>query len=175
MLVDTVGFINKLPHALIEAFKSTLEEVREADLLLFLVDPTTALAERQIQVVESVLEDIGAGEIPRLMVPNKMDLAGSPPSYCYTGEQEIFPISARTGVGVNELLMAVESRLNQGKQRVQISLAPSDTIILSFLYRRAQVVEETYDGGKIYLTALVTPKVSGQLEKLQRTTRGVGK
>ena len=169
MLVDTVGFINKIPHSLIEAFKSTLEEVREADLLLCLVDPTTALAERQIEVVESVLEDIEAGEIPRLIVPNKMDLAGSPTDYHYGG-RETFPISARTGAGIQELLLAIASRLNQGKQRVQVSLSPSDTMILSFLYRRAQVVEETYDEGKICLTVLVTPKVSGQLEKLQRTT-----
>lgn len=174
MLVDTVGFINKIPHALIEAFKSTLEEVRAADLLLCLVDPTTALAERQIEVVESVLEDIGAGDTPRLIVPNKMDLAGSPPSYCGNGEQAIFPISARTGAGVDALLKAVESRLNQGKQRVQVSLSPSDTTILSFLYRRAQVVDETYDEGRIYLTVLATQKVSGQLEKLQRTARGLG-
>jgi len=169
MLVDTVGFINKIPHSLIEAFKSTLEEVREADLLLCLVDPTTPLAERQIDVVESVLEDIGAGELPRLIVPNKMDLAESPPNHRGSGNEGVFPISARTGAGVNDLLEAVESQLNQGKQRVQVSLSPSETTILSFLYRRAQVMEQTYDQGRICLTALVTPKVFGQLGKLLRT------
>jgi GTP-binding protein HflX len=169
MLVDTVGFINKIPHSLIEAFKSTLEEVRAADLLLCLVDPTTSLAERQIDVVESVLEDIGAGEIPRLVVPNKIDLGGSLANYRYSGNQGIFPISALTGTGVKELLSAVGSLLNQGKQRVQLSLSPSETTILSFLYQRAQIIEETYHEGRICLTALVTPKVSGQLEKLRRT------
>jgi len=169
MLVDTVGFINKIPHSLIEAFKSTLEEVGAADLLLCLVDPTTSLAERQIDVVESVLTEIGAGEIPRLVVPNKIDLGGSLPSSGSNGKQEPFPIFARTGSGVNELLSAVGSLLNQGKQRVQLSLSPSETMILSFLYQRAQVIEETYHEGRICLTALVTPKVSGQLEKLRRT------
>ena len=73
MLVDTVGFIHKIPHSLIEAFKSTLEEVSRADLLLHLVDLANPLFEEQIRVIEKVLDEIGAGELPTLLVPNKTD------------------------------------------------------------------------------------------------------
>ena len=79
MIVDTVGFINKIPHSLIEAFKSTLEEVSRADLLLHLVDLANPLYEEQIQIIEKVLGEIGAGEIPTILVPNKIDLAGPVP------------------------------------------------------------------------------------------------
>ena len=82
MVVDTVGFSHKIPHSLIEAFKSTLEEVTNADLLLHVVDMTSPLHEKQIQVVESVLREIGAGEIRTFMVPNKTDLlSNSGPLY----------------------------------------------------------------------------------------------
>src|SRR4029453_8090099 len=77
MIADTVGFINKIPHSLIEAFKSTLEEVMGADLLLHVVDMSSALYDEQIDTVEEVLCDIGAGEIPTIMVPNKTDLLTS--------------------------------------------------------------------------------------------------
>ena len=81
MLVDTVGFINKIPHTLMDAFKATLEEIHEADLLLCVMDPTSPLAEQQLAIVESVLDDIGAAETPRLVVPNKTDIAERLPLY----------------------------------------------------------------------------------------------
>src|SRR5918994_7613977 len=74
MIIDTVGFINKIPHSLIEAFKSTLEEVRHADLLLHLADMSSPLVDEHIGVIEEVLREIGAGEIPTIIVPNKIDL-----------------------------------------------------------------------------------------------------
>ncbi|MGH9938241.1 MAG: GTPase HflX, partial [Blastocatellia bacterium] len=77
MIVDTVGFINKIPHSLIEAFKSTLEEVIRADLLLHLVDMSNPLYREQITVIENVLDEIGAGMIPTVLVPNKVDVAGA--------------------------------------------------------------------------------------------------
>src|SRR5207245_6973826 len=74
MLADTVGFIHRLPHMLVEAFKATLEEVRVADLLLHVVDASSPLADQRIAIVDGVLEEIGAGSTPRLMVLNKADL-----------------------------------------------------------------------------------------------------
>ncbi|MBI2361415.1 MAG: GTPase HflX, partial [Deltaproteobacteria bacterium] len=109
MVVDTVGFINKIPHALIEAFKSTLEEVTTADLLLHLIDVTHPLYEGQIRVVEAVLREIGAGDTPRLMVPNKIDMVEAPvPRLATGGALEACPISALTGKGMDRLLHAVE-------------------------------------------------------------------
>ena len=106
MLVDTVGFINKLPHALVEAFKSTLEEVCSADLLLHLVDMANPLFEEQIQVIEQVLDEIGAGEIPTVLVPNKVDLAPEVPVFQLQSKEvsDVCPISALTGAGVDTLL-----------------------------------------------------------------------
>ena len=74
MLVDTVGFIHRLPHMLIEAFKATLEEVRTASLLLHVVDASSPLASERMKIVDDVLEEIGAGAAPRIMVMNKIDL-----------------------------------------------------------------------------------------------------
>lgn len=166
MLVDTVGFINKIPHSLIEAFKSTLEEVKEADLLLCMMDVTSPLHERQMQVVEDVLRDIGAADIPKLIVPNKIDLPGAVPVPHDRHKGEVYPISARTGAGTDGLLEAMAKTLDQGKQRIELCLAPSQGAVLSFLRSRGQILEESYDAEEIHITALVSHKVAGQLKKL---------
>ena len=120
MIVDTVGFINKIPHSLIEAFKSTLEEVSRADLLLHLVDMANPLYEEQIQVIEKVLGEIGAGEIPTLFVPNKLDLSGPVPVRRLKPRRsyDVCPISALTGTGVDELFAVVGQFLDQSKGTV---------------------------------------------------------
>src|SRR5918994_912330 len=99
MIADTVGFINKIPHSLIEAFKSTLEEVMSADLLLHLVDISSPLVDEQIRVIEEVLAEIGAGDIPTIIVPNKIDLLRDGPQHLFKnrGAEEVCPISAATG------------------------------------------------------------------------------
>jgi len=117
MLVDTVGFINKIPHSLIEAFKSTLEEVSRSDLLLHLVDMSNPRHEEQIQVIESVLNEIGAGEIPTLLVPNKVDVATGVPVRRLRTEAalDVCPISALTGTGVDRLLEVIGAILDRQK------------------------------------------------------------
>ena len=166
MLVDTVGFINKIPHTLMDAFKATLEEIHEADLLLCVMDPTSPLAERQLAIVESVLDDIGAAEIPRLIVPNKIDAAEGLPLYPQSGHEGLCPISARTGAGVERLLETVAGLLDRGKQRIHLTLPQSETVIVPFLRARGQVLHEEYGADDVRITALVTAKVSGQLRKL---------
>ncbi|MGH7810188.1 MAG: GTPase HflX, partial [Candidatus Binatia bacterium] len=127
MIVDTVGFINKIPHSLIEAFKSTLEEVIRADLLLHLVDMSNPLYREQITVIENVLDEIGAGMIPTVLVPNKVDVAGA----IATGELKtndvaaICPISALTGVGVGQLLETVGTILDRDKEQLDASFTPA--------------------------------------------------
>jgi GTP-binding protein HflX len=172
MLVDTVGFINKIPHALIEAFKSTLEEVRRADLLLHLVDMTSPLHDEQIQVVETVLTDIGAGETPKLLVPNKIDIAGATPLHRFgsNGAYGVCPISARTGEGIDRLLEAVGRMFDQGKERTQFCLSSSQGSLLSLIRQRGQILEERYQDQSIYVTALLTPKLAGQVRKWLRET-----
>lgn len=169
MVVDTVGFINKIPHALIEAFKSTLEEVTTADLLLHVVDVTHPVYEEQIRVVEDVLREIGAGDTPRLMVANKIDVVEAPVLRLGgKGGLEACPISALTGKGIDRLLHAVERVLDQGKERVRLHLSPSQAHLLSVLRRRGRILEEEYREDGILVTALVTPKLAGQVRKQLR-------
>lgn len=167
MVADTVGFINKIPHSLIEAFKSTLEEVRSADLLLHVVDMTSPLYEEQIRVVEAVLRDLGAGETPYLMVPNKVDIA--PPAAFHgiggNGASGVYPISALTGQGIDRLLEAIGKILDQGKERIHFCLSPSQASLLALLHERGRVLEERYRQDGIHVTAMVSPKLAGQVKK----------
>jgi len=168
MIADTVGFINKIPHSLIEAFKSTLEEVMGADLLLHLVDMSSPLAGEQIHVIEEVLREIGAGEIPTIMVPNKIDVLPSPQDHLFKGRdgQDVCPISALTGAGIRELLETIGARLDRGKEMFQATFSSSRGGLLSLLRERGRMLKETYEEDRVHVTALVTPKLAGQLRKL---------
>lgn len=166
MLVDTVGFINKIPHTLMDAFKATLEEIHQADLLLCVVDPTSPLADQQLSIVEAVLDDIGAAETPRLIVPNKIDIAEGLPLYTKDGHEGLCPISARTGVGTEQLLETIARLLDRNKQRVSLTVPQSESGILPFLRARGRVLSEEFGEHEIRITALVTAKVLGQLRKL---------
>ena len=168
MLVDTVGFINKIPHSLIEAFKSTLEEVSRADLLLHLIDMSNPLWEEQIRVIEKTLGEIGAAEIPTVLVPNKIDVAGAPPAARLkaNGALDVCPISALTGAGVDRLLETVGQILDRGKEEFHACFAPSQGELVALLRERGRVVSESYDGDAIRVTAMVTPKLAGQVRKL---------
>jgi GTPase len=167
MVADTVGFINKIPHSLIDSFKSTLEEVRSADLLLHLVDMTSALYEEQIRVVEDVLRDIGAGETPCIMVPNKIDLIPAMASrkLLNHGASEVCPISALTGKGIDQLLETIARLLDCGKERAHFVLSPSQGYLLSVLRQRGRILQEEYHEDGIDVTALLTPKLAGQMRK----------
>ncbi|MGH7853103.1 MAG: GTPase HflX [Candidatus Binatia bacterium] len=171
MLVDTVGFINKIPHSLIEAFKSTLEEVSRSDLLLHLVDMSNPLYEEQIRVVENVLDEIGAGEIPSLLVPNKVDVAAGVPVRHLRSETalDICPISALAGTGVDRLLEIIGAVLDRQKEEFHACFSPAQGELIALLRERGRVVEEIYDGDAIRVTAMVTPKLAGQVRKLLRT------
>ena len=167
MLADTVGFINKIPHSLIEAFKSTLEEVRTADLLLHVVDVTHPLHEEQTMVVEAVLRDIGAGDTPHILVLNKIDAA---PDALYgpasrNAARAVCPTSALMGKGLDGLLEAIAGVLDEGKERRVFTFAPSQGALLSLLKRRGRILEEKYEEDKIRVTALSSPKLAGQMKK----------
>ena len=172
MIVDTVGFINKIPHSLVEAFKSTLEEVMSADLLLHLADMSSPLVDEQIGVIEEVLREIGAGEIPTIIVPNKIDLLPEPPQHLFKNrnKDEVCLISALTGAGIKELLEIISARLDRGKERIHLCLSSSQGALLSLLRERGRVEHEIYNGDLVQITAMVTPKLAGQLRKLMRAS-----
>jgi GTP-binding protein HflX len=172
MIADTVGFINKIPHSLVDAFKSTLEEVMSADLLLHLADMSSPLVDEQIGVIEEVLREIGAGEIPTIIVPNKIDLLPEPPQHLFKNrnKDEVCLISALTGAGIKELLEIISARLDRGKERIHLCLSSSQGALLSLLRERGRVEHEIYNGDLVQITAMVTPKLAGQLRKLMRAS-----
>ncbi|HUF40424.1 MAG TPA: GTPase HflX [Verrucomicrobiae bacterium] len=173
MLVDTVGFINKIPHSLIEAFKSTLEEVRSADLLLHLVDMANPLFEEQIQVVDKVLGEIGAGNIPIVLAPNKIDAVGAVPLAPLKQAKvcDVCPISALTGAGIRELLENVGAILDENKERIHACFSQSQGALVALLRERGRIVQESYDEAGAHITAMVTPKLAGQIRKLLASPR----
>ena len=176
MLVDTVGFIHKIPHSLIEAFKGTLEEVGSADLLLHLVDMANPMFAEQIEIVEEVLREIGAGEVPVVLVPNKIDAVPPAPLQGLKngGAVAVCPISALTRTGIAEMLETIGEILEQGKERFHACFSASQGGLVALLRERGRIIEESYDGDAIHVTAMVTPKFAGQMRKLLRYDLGRG-
>ena len=160
LLSDTVGFIRKLPHHLVAAFKATLEELTFADLLLHVIDTSNPLWMEQHRVVEGLIRSLGAWETPRLEVFNKCDLA-VPGEILPHGEDRVW-ISARTGEGLDKLRQEILKRLDAGKRRVVLSLPYDKGGILDQLYREATVEAVEYQE-TIQVTALCTPKTLGQV------------
>jgi GTP-binding protein HflX len=168
LLVDTVGFIHRLPHQLVEAFKSTLEEVRRADLLVHVVDATNPEAEQQIAIVERVLDEIGAGATPTILAWNKVDKgAAAPPRDVGDHPQiiEMPPISAATGQGLDGLLAAIERWLDRERVRIEVTIPASRGDLVAWMHRGAKVLDEHYEDGAARVTALVSKKMAGQLRK----------
>ena len=161
VISDTVGFIRKLPHQLVEAFKATLEELEYADLLLHVIDVSNPEWQQQAQVVENLILELGAGELPRIDVFNKCDCI--PAGEIMPHGRDICAISARTGEGVDELLEMIGERLDAGSRRVTLHIPYDKGGVLDQLYREAKVEDVAY-GETIDVTAVCTPKVLGRLE-----------
>ncbi|MFN8543464.1 MAG: GTPase HflX [Candidatus Binatia bacterium] len=162
LVADTVGFIHKLPHQLVDAFRSTLEEVRQADLLVHVVDASHPGWPEQVRVVEQVLEEIGAGERPVLLALNKTDELPPDARLPPAGANAV-AISARTGEGLPALLAAVETRLTAGLERVCCDLPAERGEVVAWLRRSGRIVEEYYRDGRVTVTALVPPRVASML------------
>ena len=161
VISDTVGFIRKLPHQLVEAFKATLEELEYADLLLHVIDVSNPEWQIQAQVVEDLIVELGASQLPRIDVFNKVDLL--PPGEIMPRGENICTISAQTGKGIEELLAMIDRMLDKGTRRVKIHLPYDKGGLLDMLYREAKV--ETVDySATIDITAVCSPKVLGQVQ-----------
>ena len=161
LLSDTVGFIRKLPHHLVAAFKATLEELTFADLLLHVIDTSNPLWMEQHRVVEGLIRSLGASETPRLEVFNKCDLA-IPGDILPHGEDKVW-VSARTGEGLDKLRDEILKRLDAGKRRVTLSLPYDKGGVLDQLYREATVEKVEY-AENIEVTALCKLKTLGQVK-----------
>ena len=160
VISDTVGFIRKLPHQLVEAFKATLEELEYADLLLHVIDVSNPEWREQARIVDQLIRELGAESIPCIRVYNKCDMA-------FTAQQErendAVYISAKTGEGIPALLEAVDKKLDKGTKRVVIHLPYDKTGLLDGLYREAKVESVEY-GETVDVTAVCTPRVMGRLK-----------
>ena len=161
LLSDTVGFIRKLPHHLVSAFKATLEELAYADLLLQ-VDVSDEDWRIQAETVDRVVAQLGAQDIPRLMVYNKADKC-EPDAIPYFRPDEGVAISAKTGEGIDNLLAAIEHALGRGKHKVKLCIPYSDGAVLDMLHREAQIVSTEYAAAGTVVEAVVDEKTYGRV------------
>ncbi len=167
LLTDTVGFIRKLPHHLIKAFQSTLDEAVYADILLIVIDVSDPEFGAQLEVTEHLLEELGAADKPTLYVYNKCDLgaAGLPSVGTPAKRARTVAVSAQTGQGIELLTDALQELLHEGKRRVCFQIPNSEAGAINLLYREATVEEVDYGADCIRVTAVVDQKVHGMLKK----------
>ena len=141
---DTVGFVRRLPHELVEAFRSTLEVVTAADLLVHVVDGAAADASGQVEAVRAVLREIGAGDRPELLVVNKLDVTGPQPHRDPWAGEAAITVSARTGDGVEKLLHAVADRIRSLAAVVEFIVPYDRGDVLAALHRDGEVLIEVH-------------------------------
>lgn len=164
MLVDTVGFVRRLPHHLVEAFKSTLEETVQADLLLNVCDISSGEADSQTEVTRELLESLGADKIPMLNVLNKCDLIEGPLPIC-TGDCVM--VSAKTGEGIDEMLGKISKMLAPTQIRMKLLIPYSEGALLGEVRSLGRVFSEEYTPEGTLADALVDIKILSKAEKYQ--------
>ena len=152
LLSDTVGFVRRLPHELVEAFRSTLDEVRDADLLLHVVDAADDAPDRQIAAVRSVLQEIGAAGVPELLVFNKTDAASPEAVNRLTAlHPGSVATSAKTGAGIDDLARAVVTGLQARTVEVELVVPYERGDVLAAIHRGGHVVNQEHAGGGTHL------------------------
>jgi len=170
LLSDTVGFIRNLPPGLIASFQATLSEVREADLLLHVVDASNPAMDEQIKAVEEVLTTLDARAIPTIVVFNKIDRAAS--ATLLAAYRRRYPdsvsISAVTGVGLDALRAAIAAKAASRLTPITIRLAAGDGALQTFIRRRARITAERYDDDHAVLTLAADPRLVEELRNHPR-------
>lgn len=157
ILVDTVGLIQRLPHQLVEAFHSTLEEAADADLILNVCDCSDPAVDRQLEVTRQLLSDLGCGGIPTLTVYNKIDLCPDPERF--VGNDHTVYISAAKRQNINGLLHAMETALSEKMRQVTLEIPYSEGSLLNLLRKRGRVRKEEFLEDKIRIEATVDEKI----------------
>ncbi len=161
LLSDTVGFIRKLPHHLIEAFKATLEELKYADVLLHVIDVSNPEYELQAEVVRRLIDELGASSTPVIDVYNKAD-ACPVPSMIPRGDTAV-AISAKTGEGTDVLTEKIAEILGRGKKRVSLKIPYSDAGLADLLHSQAEILELDYREDCIMVEAVIKPELWGRV------------
>ena len=171
LVTDTVGFVRKLPHQLVQAFRSTLDEVAEADLLLHVVDVSSPDPVGHMDAVRTVLREIGADDVPELIVLNKADCVGptSPERDQAERLHDRHPgsvlLSAATGDGVEDLLTAIADRLRQMTQVVELVVPYDRGDVIAAVHRAGEVVSECHDPDATRLWARIRPEDVGRFRE----------
>ena len=165
ILTDTVGFIRKLPHQLVEAFKATLEELEQADLLVHVLDASHPGLEEQAAAVESLLGELGLVGRPTVVALNKIDkLEGGAPPRMLVKRFDGVPISAHTGAGMDRLLDRIDSALRGRVERAVLRIPYRDGLALSLCYDRGRVLARSDEPDGIRLEVELPPRLLGPLE-----------
>ncbi len=181
LLTDTVGFIQKLPHELVAAFRATLEEINEADLLLHVLDITHPNASQQTQTVVETLKELGADERPMLTVLNKIDQlegVGEAEVGRLAGElglpEDYIAVSAQRGWGLETLLQRVEGALSQRMAAVAAFIPYKRNDLVALWRQRGVVDEERYEAEGTYIAGRLPAAVAGQIAPFQLDGHGNG-
>jgi GTP-binding protein HflX len=165
LLTDTVGFIRKIPHDLVAAFRATLEGIEEASLILHVVDSSHPHPAEQVAAVNEVLAGLALASTPRLLVWNKIDLLPPGDAHLFIGgTYETIAVSARTGKGMPQLLARVEAILREELVEVHLSLPYDRYDLVTLVYEQGSVAEKGDGPGGVLLRALVPTALARILE-----------
>ena len=170
LLSDTVGFIRKLPHGLVEAFRSTLEEVGEADLLLHVVDASAAAPDEQMKAVHAVLDEIDAGAIPHLVAFNKADVDRDAAKLLVATNPGSVAFSALKGDGIDDLLRALSDRLRALTNIVELLVPFERGDVVAALHREGEVLFESDDGDGMRLRVRIDPAAASRFAEFATTS-----
>jgi len=162
LISDTVGFIRKLPHHLVDAFKATLEELKYADLLIHVIDASSPEWEEQVRVVDDMITALGAGGTPRIEAYNKCDIVTA--DIRQRGEN-IVEISAKTGRGIDALLIKIEESLSSAKKKVTLRLPYDKAGIMETMHREGAVTDTRYLENHIELDVVIGPGLYGKVKE----------
>ena len=170
-LTDTVGFIQKLPHNLVEAFHSTLDEIREADLVLLVVDAASAQRAAQLKAVQDVLGQISASDIPRLIVFNKIDLLEDGATEELVRLRNLYPdaafLSAKTRRGIDELLVKLEVEVEDRYAPMDVCIPYDQGRFVTIAHEQARVSYESYEPDGIYLKVCLPASLIKQFRQFE--------
>ncbi|WP_352400485.1 GTPase HflX [Anaerotignum sp.] len=168
LLTDTVGFIQKLPHHLVQAFRATLEELKYADVLLHVVDASNPNRQEQMQVVYKTLDDLGCADTPVITIFNKMDKDVELPLPIDTRAREIVQISAFTGDGLEVMLGSIEKVLKSFRKSLVVVIPYTEGGLIGWVHGRCEIIHEEHTAEGVLLEVYVDEESANRLEKYQR-------
>jgi GTP-binding protein HflX len=169
-LTDTVGFVRHLPHQLVDAFRSTLEEVADADLILHVVDGSDPDPRAQLAAVRDVLGQVGARKVPELVVINKADSAGPIElEGLQLAERQSVVVSARTGAGIDELLAGIERLMPKRFREISVVIPYNRGDLLSRAHDEGEVLSVEHGSDGTELTARLPLGLAAELDRYVRT------